>query len=227
LGYGEAKPDESFVKIGVGTIRKPDEPRFRPFNTYEILDPGEWTVIKGADWIEFTQKLSGVSGYAYIYRKRLRLRGHKLILEHHLKNTGRKTIETSVYEHDFFMLDGQPSGPDTVVSFAFAPRAVDGLRGLAEIRGKEFKYLKELEKGQTVETLLEGFGGAARDYDIRIENRKTGAGVRQTGDRPLTKMLLWSIRTTVCPEAFIDLKIAPGQEGDWRIAYQFYTSSPR
>ena len=27
LGYDEAKPGESFVKIGAGAIRKPDEPR--------------------------------------------------------------------------------------------------------------------------------------------------------------------------------------------------------
>src|SRR5882724_5581077 len=35
LGYDEAKTGESFVKIGVGAIRKPDEPRFRQFSTYE------------------------------------------------------------------------------------------------------------------------------------------------------------------------------------------------
>src|SRR5437763_12001678 len=36
LGYDEVKAGESFVKIGVGAIRKPDEPRFRQFSTYEI-----------------------------------------------------------------------------------------------------------------------------------------------------------------------------------------------
>jgi hypothetical protein len=46
--------------------------------------------------------------------------------------------------------------------------------------------------------------------------------VRQTGDRPMTKINLWSIRTTVCPEAYIDLSIAPGQTSSWRITYEFY-----
>jgi hypothetical protein len=73
-----------------------------------------------------------------------------------------------------------------------------------------------------VQTDLEGFGTSAGDYDIRVENRKTGAGVRQTGDRPMSKLHLWSIRTTVCPEAFIDLRIEPGKESSWRIAYEFY-----
>src|SRR5579862_628617 len=57
LGYEEAKPGESFVKIGVGAVRKPEEPAFRQFGTYEITDNGKWTIRKGANSVEFTQKL--------------------------------------------------------------------------------------------------------------------------------------------------------------------------
>jgi hypothetical protein len=222
LGYDEATPGESFVRIGVGAVRKPDEPRYRQFSTYDIVDPGKWTVNKGQDWIEFVHELRDTAGYAYVYRKKLRLAKNSLVLEHHLKNTGRKTIATSVYEHNFFVLDKQPTGPDTVMRFAFPPRATGALNGLAEIRGNELAYLKELQPRQTVQTDLEGFGASSKAYDIRVENRKTGAGVRQTGDRPMAKLHLWSIRSTVCPEAFIDLRIEPGKESSWRIAYEFY-----
>jgi hypothetical protein len=225
LGYDEAKPGESFVRIGVGAVRKPDEPRYRQFSTYEIADPGKWTVNKGQDWIEFAHELRDTGGYAYVYRKKLRLAKNSLVLEHHLKNTGRKTIATSVYEHNFFMLDKQPTGPDTVVRLTFPPRATGPLNGLAEIRGNELAYLQELQPRQTVQTDLEGFGPSARDYDIRVENRKTGAGVRQTSDRPMSKLHLWSIRTTVCPEPFIDLRIEPGKATSWRITYEFYQVS--
>ncbi len=233
LGYDEARPGESFVKIGVGALRKPKEPeepkndpQYDHFATYPITNSGEWTIHKGPDWIEFAQKLPDVAGYSYIYQKRLRLVGNQLVLEHHLRNTGKKTIATSVYEHNFYMLDGRPSGPDVRVKFAFTPRATDGLRNLAEINGKEIDYLHELEKGQTILTPIEGFSAGTSDYDIRVENRNTGAGVRQTGDHPISKMVLWSIRTTVCPEAYIDLKIAPGKEAAWRISYEFYSFSP-
>jgi len=227
LGYAEAKPGESFVRIGVGAVRKPDEPAYRRFGTYDIVDPGRWTVNKGADWTEFVHELRDAAGYAYVYRKKLRLVDDTLVLEHRLRNSGGKTIASSVYDHDFFMLDGQPTGPDVVVHFAFEPRAKSALNGLAEIRGKEFVYLKELQPRQTVQTEIEGFGPSARDYDFRIENRRTGAGVRQTGDRPISKIVFWSIRTTVCPEAYIDLRIEPGQEASWRIAYEFYQARGR
>jgi len=228
LGYDEAKAGESFVKIGVGVVRKPDERTFRQFNTYEILDNGKWTVNHGPDWIEFTQEISGPQGYAYVYRKTLRLAKNKpeLAIEHSLKNTGRKVIETSVYEHDFFMLDGQPTSPDFVLTFPFQLKAVSDLKGLAETRGKEFAYLRELQTGQTAMTELQGYGAGSGDYDIRVENRKTGAGVHQTSDRPMSKLVLWSIRTTVCPEAYISLRIEPGRESAWRIAYEFYTAAP-
>ncbi len=222
LGYDEAKPGENFVRIGVGAVRKPDEPRYRQFSTYDITDPGTWTVRKGGDWIEFSHTLRDTSGYSYVYRKKLRLDKDSLVLEHHLKNTGRKPIATSVYEHNFYMLDSQPTGPDTVVRFAFAPRATGALNGLAEIKDTELRYLQELQTRQTVQTDLEGSSPSARDYDIRVENHKTGAGVRQTGDRPMAKLHLWSIRTTVCPEAFLDLRVEPGKETSWRIAYDFY-----
>jgi hypothetical protein len=222
VGYDETRPGGSFVRIGVGAVRKPDEDRYHQFKTYEIVDPGKWTVRNGADWIEFVHELRDTAGYAYVYRKKLRLVDDGLVLEHWLRNTGRKTIATSVYEHNFFMLDSQPTGPDFVVRFAFQPRATGELNGLAEVHGKELAYLRELQPRQTVQTDLEGFGPSANDYDIRVENHRTRAGVHQTGDRPMSKLHVWSIRSTVCPETFIDLRIEPGQESTWRIAYEFY-----
>ena len=224
LGYDEAKPGERFVKIGVGALRKPSAPRYSSFNIYEILDSGKWKVKKGKDWIEFTHQLADTAGYAYAYRKKVRLpKGKaKLVLEHSLKNTGRKLIATHAYNHNFFMLDDQPSGPDFVVKFPFDLRATADLKGLAEIRGKDLVYLQELQKGQTVFTNLEGHGSSAQDYDIRVENRKTGAGVRQTGDRPLSKVVFWSIRSNISPEPYIEMRIEPGKEERWRIQYEFY-----
>ena len=227
LGYSEANPGATFVKIGVGSLRKPDEPAYRQFATYEIVGSGKWTVHKGPDWIEFQQELSDSSGYAYIYRKRMSLREDTLVLEHSLRNTGRKVIESSVYEHNFFMLDGAPSSGDFTVTLTFEPHPTRGFGGLAEVRGTQIAYLKELAPRETVLTELEGFGPTPRDYDIRVENRKTGAGVRQTSDRPISRLNFWSIRTTVCPEAYIDMKIQPGEEFTWRINYEFYSVAPR
>ncbi len=226
LGYEEAKPGGTFVRIGVGVLRKPDEKQINDFNTQAIVDSGKWTVRTGPDWVEFVQELNdAASGYAYVYRKTVRLAKDKpeMVLEHSLKNTGKMRIQTDVYQHNFFVIDGQPSGPDFVVKFPFELRATRDLTGLAAVDGKQLVYLKELEKGQSIYTLIEGYGTSAKDYDFHVENRKTGAGLRQVGDRPMSKLAFWSIRTTVCPEAFIDVKVEPGSEMNWQTVYKFYT----
>ena len=227
LGYqdADARPGRGFVRIGVGVVRKPDEPSYQRFKTYEIINPGRRSIRKGRDWIEFTHELQSSAGYEYIYKKTVRLAKGKpvLTLEHALRNTGSLAIETSVYDHNFFVFDGQPTGPESVVRFPFEAHATKSLQDLAEVRGSQLIYLKELAKGQSVFTELEGFGSTARDYDIRLENKTAGAGVRITGDRPIAKLVFWSIRTTFCPEPYVDLKIEPGSEAAWKISYEFYT----
>jgi hypothetical protein len=225
LGYAEAKPGEVFVRVGVGAVRKPDEPAYRRFETYDVVDHGKWSTRTSPDSVEFTHALGGANGYGYVYRKTLRVSGNTLVLEHRLENTGRKTIATSVYDHNFFTLDGQTTGPDAAVQFAFDPQAARPLNGLAETRGREIRFLRPFESKETVFTEVSGFGSTARDYDFRIENRRTGAGVHVTGDQPLAKLLFWSAWKTVCPEPYIDMRIEPGKAFAWRITYEFYQAS--
>jgi len=115
-----------------------------------------------------------------------------------------------------------------VVKFPFdvkAPRPFQ--QGLAELRGKELVYLKELMPRQTASNDLTGYTVDPSDYDIRVENKATGAGVRQTSDRPISRINYWSIRTTACPEAYISMSVLPGKEFTWRIAWDFYSTQPK
>jgi hypothetical protein len=227
VGYDEARPGESFVRIGVGAVKKPDEPAYRRFATYEIADPGRWTISRTRDAVAFVHALGDTNGYAYEYRKTVRLAGDTLVLDHQLKNTGRKRIVTEVYNHNFFTLDRQPTGPDIVVRFPFDVKAERPLQDLAEITGRELRFLRRFEPGQTVFTELRGYGPTARDYDFRIEHRRTGAGVRITADRPLSSLVFWSAARTVCPEPYVDATVDPGRESSWRIVYEFYDASRR
>jgi hypothetical protein len=212
------------MRIGAGVVRKIEEKAYDRFKTYEIVDPGKWSVKKGSDWIEFTHVLKDPAGYAYLYTKKVRLVKNKpeMVLEHSLKNTGRRLIETEQYNHNFFMIDHQPTGPDSVVKFAFDPHPKMDLKGAAKVEGRQLEYAAELKPGQSVFTEFEGFGATAKDNDFRLEHRKGGAGVRITGDQPIVKLIYWSIQTTLCPEPYIRMKIAPGQTFKWKIAYEFY-----
>jgi hypothetical protein len=231
LGYADAKPGENFVRIGVGLVKKPgDETAYKQFrNDYEIVDNGKWTVKTAPDSVDFTHEVADpVSGYGYVYKKTIRLAkgAPHMVIEHSIRNTGKKVIETNVYNHEFFVIDDQPSGPDFTVKFPFDVKASANLNGLAEVSGKELHYLKELPQGPQVHSELTGFGDTAKDFDFRVENHKTGASVHVTGDHALSKIDFWSPRATVCPEAYIDLKIEPGKETHWQLNYDFYVLPP-
>jgi hypothetical protein len=218
LGYADAKPGETFVRIGVGAVRKPDEKVYRRFETYEIVDPGKRTLRQGKNWIEFGHQLAA-AGYAYDYRKTIRLEKSGFTIEHVLKNTGAKNIDTLVYNHNFFVIDHEVVGPDMAIRFAWTPKPDKPFENGGEISGQEIRYTKELGTGETVAADLSGFGA----FDFRIENRKALAGVRVTSDQPLAKLYFWSIRTVACPEPYIHIAVAPKGSIYWRIRFVTYT----
>jgi hypothetical protein len=225
-GYAEAKPGGTFIKIGVGVLRKPDDSKYDHYYRYEIVDSGKWTVKQGSGWVQFTQEVNDrASGYGYLYRKTVRLVKGKpeMLLEHELKNTGSKMIDGNVYNHNFFVIDHQPTGPDFAIKFPFQISGTREMANLAEVRGNQINYLRSLENGDTASTQIKGFGDTAKDYDISVENSKTGAGVHVTGDKQVARVFLWSVKTTLCPEVYVNLRIQSGQESKWIARYQFYT----
>ncbi|GAB3322152.1 hypothetical protein GCM10027299_17530 [Larkinella ripae] len=227
IGYETAKPGDDFLKIGIGALRKAKDAPYRFATPYAIVNPGKWRVKTGRDAVAFTHDLTDAAGYSYHYQKSVKLLKGKpvLLLEHSLKNTGPKAIETTVYDHNFFVMDQQPTGPDVSVTFPFQlqVKPTRGIGTLADVRENRFVYLKELPKGESTHCYLSGFGTSASDYDFRIENRQSGSGVRVVGDQPIVQLAFWSIPTTVCPEPYIQVKAEPGQTARWTISYEFYT----
>ena len=83
-------------------------------------------------------------------------------------------------------------------------------------------FLRPFEAKETVFTEVDGFGATASDYDFRIENRKTGAGVRVTGDRPLVEAAVLVGVEDGLPRAVHRHAHRAGKDFAWRITYEFY-----
>src|SRR5262249_21662095 len=163
---------------------------------------GKWTVKKHADSVEFIQELPDRgSGYSYVYRKVVRLIKGKpeMVIEHSLKNTSAtKPIRSNMYNHNFWTLDNQPPGPGLSIEVPFELQpSREPNKELGEIRGNKIVSLKTLEGKDRMTASATGFSGSAKDYDFKVENRKAGAGVHITGDKPLANVNLWSIKTVM------------------------------
>lgn len=230
IDYTTAAPGEKFLKIGIGILRKVKNEPYGFSKPFEVLNAGKWKVRTKSDRVEFIHTLSDDSGYSYIYKKTVRLAEGKsqMILEHSLKNTGQKTINTSVFNHNFFVIDNQTTGPDFSVSMPFKISSEPAKKSLMTFMDNKMIYTRDLKKGESTMEYPKGFTGTSvGDYDFRIENQKTGAAVRITSDRPLSHLMYWSVPTTLSPEPFIKIDALPGQEFTWSITYDFYTIDKR
>jgi hypothetical protein len=227
LGFDQAKAGGTFIKIGVGVLTRPDDKDYDAFRLYPIRDGGRWTIRREPEVIEFKQDVADPeSGYAYEYRKTVSLAGGRaqMVLDHGLRNTGKRVIQTSVYNHNFLYLDRRAPGPDCSIILPFRVLTAQPLTdSLAVVRENRITFAKTLTGEDRVYLSIQGFGRESKDYDIRIENRTAGAGVRITADRPLSRAALWAIRAPLSFEPFLDMTIEPGAEFTWRIQYDYYT----
>jgi hypothetical protein len=231
IGYDAVKPGEPFLKIGVGTLKKINDEPYRFTSPFEILNGGKWSVKKKKDQVKFTHQLKDAGGYAYLYEKTVKLTKGKpeLVLAHSLKNTGEKPIETKVYNHNFFMLDEQPIGPDYSITFPFELELISNTRGMGttvDIQKNKLVFLEPIQPRESIYIVLGGYSDRASDYDITLSNSKTGAGVRITNDRPITHFPVWSIPTTLCPEPYMLVSVAPGETFTWNTTYEFFSEKP-
>ncbi len=225
-GYDKASPGGLFVEPGVGALRRVDEKPYSFATPYPLVDSGKWTVHTKRSQVTFRQDLNSQVGVSYVYRKKLKLESSSpvLIIEHELTNTGPETIDTQVYNHDFFMLDGAPTGPDMTIRFPFTPKTDKQLGDGARIAGNQIVYDRELEIGESAYAEITGYGDRSSDFDFVVGDTRSGIGVEESGDLPLSHVFFWSIRKVICPEGFVHIRVLPGQTARWTIRYRFYAN---
>lgn len=225
-GWETAKPGDTFVKIGVGILRKPDDKPYDHVRLYDIVKGGNWEVEKTVTSVTFKQTISDPgSGYGYIYTKKVALVPGKaeLTMIHTLRNTGTKPITGFLYDHNFTRWDNETPSPDYSMHFAFDPKPADPLGDTPlAYNGRTVNFIRPLTGRDAIRSLPVGFSDQASDYDFRFENTKLGIGLRATADRPLYRAVIWGIRSVFAIEPFISYDIQPGQQFTWTYVYQAY-----
>jgi hypothetical protein len=224
VGFDDASSGGTFLKIGVGLLRRPDDKSYDHTRYYDIVDAGKRATRVVQNAVTFVQDVgeAGNAEYAYHYEKTLRLVPGKpqMIIDHVLTNTGAKAIQTTVYDHNFLSLS---AGNDNVaITLPFAPIPNRPIQNeLARIDGNSILYGKPLVDEDRVSFPITGFGNDVRDYDIRVENTVTGVGMRVTADQPLVRLNLWSIRSVLGIEPYIGINLPSGASKRWSYTYDF------
>lgn len=233
LGYNEAPPGGTFLKIGVGELRKPETPEYKKFTAhryvfiypYEIVRAFPWSIKQGSDWIEYVQESADVNGYCYRFTRRISLQknGNGFVLEMHLENLGSKIINQTVYEHNFVNIDDKLIEPGWRVHFEFTPKIFvsEKLGDFALLSGSDFSIVRTLAEHDYHGYGFDGFSQNATDNAFTISAPNEDAKLRISSQEPLNQCRIFCTRNTLCPEAFISIVVAPGQSKRWQTRYEF------
>jgi len=228
--YEAAQAGETFVKIGSGILRKPnDGAEYAFYKEYELVKTGEWQVSHGENWIEFIHTLTDTHGLGYIYRKRMALEPDQpeLIIESSLTNTGNVLILQDHYNHNFFNIDQTQPGPAYKVELAFTPDTTENTQLPKEgayLSGNQLVYKQPVDRAFIA--TLRGYSQAPSDGTITLTNTQTGAGVQISGDFPLYGFKIWTSPKTLCPEIFVQVDIPAGETQQWIRRYRFFEVNP-
>ncbi|MBS3734323.1 MAG: hypothetical protein KGY99_05290 [Phycisphaerae bacterium] len=220
LGYEEATSGETFLKIGVGQLRKAADERYRFNKGYELVRPGAWTTEQDDGQITFRQAMRGDRGWAYAYTKRIALLDDQpgFSITYTLENTGSKVIDTTHYCHNFTIIDGVPIGPGYRVALPFEI-AAEIKSDTVQVAGNTIVFRKPLHGSFFAQ--LTNFDDPA-DSGARIINERTGAGIEIQGDFTPVKYYLYAQSTAFCPEPYVAVKLAPGASKTWRTTYTLF-----
>lgn len=226
LGWADAKPGESFLKIGTGELARPaDAAEYQFWGKYKVVKPAAWKEEKRDDTsIGWRMTAGPVRGYGYEYAKGLKLDPKEpvLTITHRLKNTGTKQLVTTVYNHNFFNVDADPVGPNYSIRFGFDPKAAEPKERFPEVvklDGQELRLVKPLSEG-SIWSVLTGFG-AGSDKSFTLRHAPSGVRLGVTHSAPFDRFVVWGVGSCLCPEPFQTIKLAPGEETTWTITYRF------
>ena len=229
IGLEEVTTGEPFLKIGVGVLEKM-EGVYDRFKLHNILDPGSRTLCVTENSVVFGHFISHENGFGYEYIKEIVITGESSFsIRHCLKNTGRKSLEGNMYNHNFFTLGLLETGESRQLDFPFKPEG-DWRAEYSEVGFTEngIRFTRMLQKGESVFTgnlhsAGNGLTGSPNSFVLR--DMRTGRGVQAHCAVPMTKSVFWSNHRIACIEPYIDFCIQPGQAFDFRMDYNLLSLS--
>ena len=205
----------------MGVLHQPDTQPYDHYRHYGIVDAGKRTTKVTATSVTFTQTLSS-GGIAYIYEKTLRLVPGKpeLVIEHRAEEHRLKADQ-----HDGL----RPQLPETGArqcrrsrDISLPGRRRQSAACRSDAHPGQHPHLSAAHEEQGAHFFPDHrLRQHAKDYDFRVEDTATSAGVRIQGDQPITRLNIFSIDKVQSVEPYIAIKLAPGQEKHWRYTYGF------
>lgn len=215
-GYHAAVPGEGFLKIGVGVLRKEEQP-YSLFQRSAVIAPARTECDWSAQGAQFTQSAGPVKGYAYELGARIELVQNRLVVHWTLKNSGTKSFITRQYIHNFFRFGDHDSGTGYELLFPY-PIAPTGLEEGQDATERSIIFARAIPRWVNI--------SVPYPPDYTGENRLTlrhpvGQEISFQTSRRGIYTAIHARAPYIAPEQFIELKLAPGETAEWTREYEF------
>lgn len=224
LGYDECSSGEWFPKIGVGWLKRDENPYF--FFTQYPVEPVA-TVCNKIDETRavFTSDSGVRNGWGWHYTKEIEVEGASFTIRYSLENTGTKIIETDEYVHNFMCIHNKKIGANYVLEFPFdldTSRCLEIVdpENLLSVTGKSVRLKETASKQFYLGGLSQGLtekDGLAAQWTLK--EKTSGISVSETGSFTPSGVHLWGWTKVISPEVFFSFRIEPGNVMTWERVY--------
>lgn len=216
-GFVEAPLGGSFLKIGVGALRKSAD-LYHYMARQEVVAPAVTTVEWRASGASFRQTCPEADGYGYALSSEVEARPDSVEISYRLENTGRRPFATRQYAHNYFSLGQDSVGPGFEVEFPFDFDAVGAQPGWRQ-EGRVLRLDSPVEDfvNITVPILYHYLG----ENRLVARHRPSGRAIVATTSLLGPQVFVHARPRYLSPEQFVVLKLAPGESAAWSRRYVF------
>lgn len=202
---------EDYLKIGVGVIKRPEEP-------WKIVDPQPitglpTTVLASEDTAVFECVSPAVNGYAYREKRTVKLQGQALVQEIELENTGEKTLDISEYCHNFVSLGGLSTDETHRLELHCAKKLPSAPESRFQTTESGAGWTGKVEGSFSSPCEIVPF---EKGCAWKLSSSRTTATICEVLDFAPSSAYLWGTEYCVSAEVFKPLHVLPGQTARWR-----------
>lgn len=222
VGFSNIKIGDWFHKIGVGALQKEHQNYFF-LNNYKTK-PVQFIVEHDERHVFTTCIGEDLNNYAYILKKEIVLKDYGFKVLYKLKNTGKKPIKTTEYNHNFIEINNNLIGKDYTLKFDFNinPEKFDEFvnpnRSII-VKDKMVTFNQQPKTDFFISNLT---GGQLVDATWTIEDRKNKIAISEKASFKTSSINLWGCGHVISPELFIKINLQPGNSVSWSRDYSIF-----
>jgi len=238
-GYNEGSNGSSFLKIGVGILRR-NSSEYNFSSNYQVVELAQTTTTWQRDRAHFVQTLSGTAnGYSCRLEQDVIVKNNSIIINYVLTNTGSKTFTTEQYLHNFLTFNKRNVGPDYRVYFPYNMTTsplltlweppifgqVGRVPGFIDNNPPMVGLENMVLYTKTISSVPKTWIYKPDDYlgadTIAIEQSDIGQQVIIDSSFRSAYVGIWTTSYQVSPEQFVIITLVPGENVAYTRTYKF------